>query len=83
MGLQVVDVMGCKRESLHPGCTYFFRGRKLCVTESPNGAEPLRYDRTDTKLKTTRDSFALAKREVLYGWHRLASVALKTKSDDC
>jgi hypothetical protein len=23
------------------------------------------------------------KREVLYGWHRLASVALKTKSDDC
>jgi hypothetical protein len=30
-----------------------------------------------------RGSFALAKREVLYGWHRLASVAMKTKSDDC
>jgi hypothetical protein len=30
-----------------------------------------------------RGIFALAKGKVLYGWHRLASVAMKTKSDDC
>jgi hypothetical protein len=24
VGLQVVDVRGCKKESLHPRCTYFF-----------------------------------------------------------
>jgi hypothetical protein len=35
VGLQVVDVRGCKKESLHPRCTYFFSGKRPKLSGIP------------------------------------------------